>query len=533
MAHGVEPDDPCKSPLATADGFNHSFPKRGFTRRRFLELLVAASVVGPVGQLGLPASSEAAIAPPGEPALLTILGILQPVGIQTIHKFIEVALAELGGVTSEAYLAAMLDRSLRENRIMAVGSAPYPLYSLTAAGNASLPRSAQIFRDRARVFLMRGRARANFKGSRGSGVAGGVPPPEWIRARIEDFVERPRPFGSWAFLADRKSGKRPFPRDTSLPLISFGSLAQVNAALGNLDAGVPLTMDGLALCLGLSPGLLAWFASKSEVSYRRFSIPKRRGGVRQIDSPRIYLKVTQRLLLEFFLSGLKVHDAVYSFRKGRSSAANAIRHERQEFVGGLDIQDYFGSVTLPMVVQCLVDNGFDAGFARRFAQLVTLHNVLPQGAPTSPVLSNALLFQFDEQMTVACTAAGLNYSRYADDIVVSGPSRAGIERMFDLAERELQSRYGLRLNDDKKRITPRSSRQTVTGAVVNVSAAPGRSLRRRVRAMFHQADKNPAQYRDRARKLRGYIGYFNNFPALSRSAELARYREILKRVMRS
>jgi hypothetical protein len=523
-------DDPHTHRLAGAGDFERGFPNALFSRRRFLQLLTAALAVGPAAA---PSASEAALGAPGEPALLTILGILQPVDVPTIRKFIETALPELGDVTSATYIAAVLEQALNEGRIIEVRSAPPALYSLTATGNASLPRRAQIFRDKARLFLIRDRPRANVKESRGGGIAGGVPPPEWIRARIEAFVERQRPFGSRPFLADRRSGKRPLSRDTTLALLSFDNLARLNAALGGRDAAAPMTLEGLALCLGLSPGLLAWFSTKPQASYRRFSIPKRRGGERQIDSPRIYLKVTQRLLLHYFLSQLKVHDAVYSFRAQRSAPANAVRHEAKEFVGGLDIRDYFGSVSIDMVAKCLVDNGFDAEFARKFAALVTLGGVLPQGAPTSPALSNALLYEFDDEMTKACSAAGLTYSRYADDIVVSGADRAAIEQMFELAGRELKSRYGLQLNEQKKRLAPKSQRQTVTGAVVNQAAVPSRLLRRRLRAMFHEAGKDPARYRDRLGKLRGYVGYLGCFPALSQSRELGRYREILKRVASS
>lgn len=302
-------DDPHTHRLAGAGDFERGFPNALFSRRRFLQLLTAALAVGPAAASS---ASEAALGAPGEPALLTILGILQPVDVPTIRKFIETALPELGDVTSATYIAAVLEQALNEGRIIEVRSAPPALYSLTATGNAALPRRAQIFRDKARLFLIRDRPRANVKESRGGGIAGGVPPPEWIRARIEAFVERQRPFGSRPFLADRRSGKRPLSRDTTLALLSFDNLARLNAALGGRDAAAPMTLEGLALCLGLSPGLLAWFSTKPQASYRRFSIPKRRGGERQIDSPRIYLKVTQRLLLHYFLSQLKVHDAVYS-----------------------------------------------------------------------------------------------------------------------------------------------------------------------------------------------------------------------------
>jgi RNA-directed DNA polymerase len=505
--------------------------ERALTRRTFLNLLAAAGVLG--GLDAGPVRAETALTPLDDAAILTILGVIQPAGKDAVRDFIKAALPELGSDPDAAYLDAAFERHLVDQRILRVRQMPRELFSLTAVGNAWLPRNAQLLRDKARLFLMRGRARANVSISRGSGIrVGGVPPSSWVRASIEDFVASPVPYGSRA-LADRKSGKRPLLRDTFPKLLSFESVAQVNTALRNTDLATPLSIDGLALCLGVSTALLTWFANTPEKSYREFLIPKRSGGTRSIESPRIFLKVTQRLLLQFILSDLKVHESVYSFRQRRSSATNAMRHEGQNFVGGLDIRNYFGSVTLPMVINCLVDNGFDPAFAKTLGPLLTRRGILPQGAPTSPVLSNALLFAFDQQMSSVCATSGLNYSRYADDIVVSGPMRPPIEEAFEIAGRELQTRYGLLLNEGKTRIMPRWTRQIVTGAVVNKTAMPPRSLRRIVRAMFYEAEKDPARFAHQANRLRGYIGYLGAFPSLRNSRELLRYRAILNRVKRA
>jgi hypothetical protein len=515
------------------DPFYNRFSERTLRRRTFIKLLAAAGVLAPSLLGGAPAiPSDRSSVPLDDLAVLTILGILQPTSVDAFIKFIKLALSEMGEDTDAVYLLAAFERYLDSKQILRVKSGPPDLFSLTAVGNASLPREAQFLRDRARLFLMRGRARVKGKTSRGDGLrAGGVPPPSWIRARIEDFILRSEPQAvGFEGLGDRRSRNRPSLREALPRFLSFESLDQVNAALGNADPTIPLSLDGVALCLGISSTLLAWFVEKPEKSYREFQISKRVGGTRTIESPRIFLKVTQRLILHFFLSDLRVHNAVYSFRHGRSPAANAIQHEGLKFIGGLDIRNYFGSVTLDMLVKCLVENGFNLDLAKKLGRLLTRRDLLPQGAPTSPILSNALLFGFDENMTFVCAELGLNYTRYADDMVISGESRPAIEKAFTIAHRELRTRYGLLLNDQKTRIVPRHRRQWVTGAVVNKSAAPPRNFRRKLRAVFHEADKEPARFTKEVKRLTGYVGYLQGFPSLRNSPEISHYRSIIDRV---
>jgi hypothetical protein len=429
-----------------SDLFYNGISERPLTRRAFIGLLAAAGVLAPLAPgVTRAAPSDGSSVPLDDKAILTILGIIQPTSIDAVLKFIKLALPEMGDDPDAAYLLAAFERNLDSKRIFRVRLDPPSLFSLTAVGNASLPHEAQFLRDRARLFLMRGRARTTVRASRGGGFrAGGVPPPSWIRARIEDFALRPPPAGvGFGGLGDRRSRNRPLLREALPRLLSFESLDQVNGALGNADPTIPLSLDGIALCLGISATLLTWFVDKPEKCYREFRIPKRVGGTRPIESPRIFLKVTQRLLLDFFLSDLRVHDAVYSFRHGRSPAANATRHEGEKFVGGLDVRDFFGSVTLAMITECLVANGFNPDLAKKLGRLLTRRDLLPQGAPTSPILSNALLFAFDEQMSLVCAGSGLNYTRYADDIVISGESQPAIEKAFAIANRELRTQLRL------------------------------------------------------------------------------------------
>jgi hypothetical protein len=208
-------------------------------------------------------------------------------------------------------------------------------------------------------------------------------------------------------------------------------------------------------------------------------------------------------------------------------------HERQRIVGRLDIKDFFGSVTPWMIARCLADNGFDTDCANRLARLCTRNGVLPQGAPTSPALSNTLLYPFDQIMGVECAASGLRYTRYADDVTVSGDQVAAVAAALSRAEAELQRRFGFQINQAKTRIAAAGTQQRVTGIVVNQSAKPPRSLCRQLRATFHEAAKDPSAHVVIAQRLAGYISYLQAFPSLRSSSDLVEYKTVLAKIRSS
>jgi RNA-directed DNA polymerase len=153
-----------------------------------------------------------------------------------------------------------------------------------------------------------------------------------------------------------------------------------------------------------------------------------------------------------------------------------------------------------------------------------------QGAPTSPVIANAILFEFDQATSEFCTANNLVYSRYADDISISGNSRSAVVAALDHIGNILRLNHELRLNDAKTRIASRGGQQRVTGVVVNEQAVPPRLLRRKIRSAFHKASMNPGEYIRRLPELGGYLGYLKMFPKLDGTQTLQRYQATLQQV---
>jgi RNA-directed DNA polymerase len=310
------------------------------------------------------------------------------------------------------------------------------------------------------------------------------------------------------------------------PLISYDSPGALKKAIQDSDLaysfdeslfddlagrGLPplVSPTVFALILGISPKLLTSMARNPKRYYRMFAIKKRGGGERTILAPRTFLKAVQYYILRFILQKQPVSDFATGFVRGKGIVHNARLHVGLPFLLNVDLRDFFGSVTSIQVREEFLKIGFPTTVADSLAQLCTFGGSLPQGAPTSPALSNLVFADIDQKIAALASVRGIGYSRYADDMTFS--SLRPIDRHF-LAELDqtLQGR-GFRLNPKKTRFAGPGQARYVTGLVVNVRPQLDRQTRRRMRAMFHQASTNPDSFAERANELLGWASYVRSF----------------------
>ncbi len=247
--------------------------------------------------------------------------------------------------------------------------------------------------------------------------------------------------------------------------------------------GMGADVTELARRLGVSEQEL----SACEPRYRTFTIPKRSGGQRTICAPEDGLKVMQRRVLRRVLGRLRCHPCATGFERGHSIVTNALPHTGRAVVVRLDLRDFFGSTTARRVEHYFRAIGWNARAAALLTRLCTWDGCLPQGAPTSPRLSNLLNWRMDARLAAGAEKYGTSYSRYADDITFSADAE-NAPRVRDLVRltKAVASEYGYRLHFAKKlRISRRHQRQVVTGLVVNDRPNLPRSVRRRLRAAEH------------------------------------------------
>jgi RNA-directed DNA polymerase len=256
--------------------------------------------------------------------------------------------------------------------------------------------------------------------------------------------------------------------------------------------------------------LRAWLGSQPAwamgYDYTRFSIPKRRGGVRAIEAPGEKLKALQRCVLRRLLNPLPAAPCITGFTPGRSIVDNAAPHAGREVVINLDLADFFPSISAGRVQAAFRGLGWNEEAALILSRICTYEGRLPQDAPTSPAVSNLVCRRLDRRLDALARRVGGQYTRYADDITLSLPELGknrrlrprprnapplrrrprGPSRSFLTMVREVIEDEGFRLQLKKRvRIQRAHQRQTATGLVVNQKVNLPRSTRRLIRAMQH------------------------------------------------
>lgn len=221
--------------------------------------------------------------------------------------------------------------------------------------------------------------------------------------------------------------------------------------------------------------------------YTTAEIPRRGGGTRRLAIPHPWLKAIQRRMLRYGLQTAAVSDAAHGFRHGHSILTNAGAHCGRAVVVKADVRDCFGSTEYTRIrfaVWAAYGELLSPAAVTLLANLCTFEGALPTGAPTSPGILNIVFATFDRTLARVAARNGLTYTRYADDLVISGHS--GAKRLLPLAVRLLQG-LGYELHPDKTAVMRRGSRQRVTGLVVNGDRPSlPRDLRRRLRAAAHR-----------------------------------------------
>jgi RNA-directed DNA polymerase len=252
-----------------------------------------------------------------------------------------------------------------------------------------------------------------------------------------------------------------------------------------LKSGVPPIFEfrHLARLLGRTPQYLASVVNSPESHYRTFAIPKRSGGVRRIDAPYPALLECQQWINSMILARARVHHAAYGFVRRRSIKENAGRHLGRGDILKMDLRDFFPGIGLSRVIHVFRSFGYPRNVAVYLAKICCFNDVLPQGAATSPSLSNTIAWALDYRLSKLCTTFELNYSRYADDLTFSGKS---IPIRFVKYVTEIVCDCGFSVNETKTRRLRGSKRRIVTGLNVGESRLTlPKPLKRQLRQEVH------------------------------------------------
>lgn len=172
--------------------------------------------------------------------------------------------------------------------------------------------------------------------------------------------------------------------------------------------------------------------------YLPIELKKKDGTIRNINAPNKYLKEKQKLILNNLLEKIKLPRCVFGGLKGKSIIENAKQHINNDYLFNIDIKSFFPSVHWKIINKLFLDLGFCKEVSMILNNLTTLNYCLPQGAPTSPYLANLVLTNLDYRLYNLCKNNRLIYTRYFDDISVSGDKRIELlkEIFFDIINEE-------------------------------------------------------------------------------------------------
>ncbi|TPL57724.1 RNA-directed DNA polymerase [Mesorhizobium sp. B2-4-2] len=260
----------------------------------------------------------------------------------------------------------------------------------------------------------------------------------------------------------------------------------------------------LASYLGISPSIIRQILHRPRFHYRTFILKKADGTNRIIRTPKTYLKVMQWWINDNILITKEMAEAVHGFRKGRSYITNAAAHAGAKHLLNLDISRFFPSVTAQMIVGVFRNLGYSAAGSDFLARLTSLDDEAPTGAPTSPLIGNLILDNFDQTVSELSAARNITYTRYADDLTFSARTRIDNEFLKEVTAFVESS--GFELNPKKTRFLGKGDRMDVTGVVINEGLNLPVEWRNWARGYLQRAIRNPVEFVQHHPAIAGIFG---------------------------
>lgn len=285
----------------------------------------------------------------------------------------------------------------------------------------------------------------------------------------------------------------------------------------------------IAKSTGLRKSFILRVIKRAPHSYKTYSIPKRTGGLRTIHHPSAELKILQRWVAKHIFERLPIHECVYSYRDGRNIRQHALVHRRNNFLLRLDLQDFFPSIKARDIENLLSRYGKHFSFPLDESDLHAICQItcrksentnvylapndalcLTIGAPSSPAISNVILFDIDSTIAKICNDIGVTYTRYADDLYFSTNERDVLSDLATTVRRIIEGQRSprLRINADKTVFTSSKRRKVITGLVISSEKkiSLGREKKRYFRSLIFKYCRNELPPEEVGR-LRGLLNF--------------------------
>jgi RNA-directed DNA polymerase len=281
-------------------------------------------------------------------------------------------------------------------------------------------------------------------------------------------------------------------------------------------------LQHMASDLAMLPSHLAKIIQTAPLRYKLFEITKKSGGVREVAQPAREVKAIQRWVIDNIGPRLPIHEAATAYRNESSIRKNAAAHASSRYMLKLDFTNFFPSI---------LKRDIDSHLSRHCHELLDpeacklIAHVccwaprrqpplrLCIGAPSSPLFSNSLMFEFDSHLSSVAKKESVVYTRYADDITISSRKRGKIDH-FDKFVKLILAELPyprLTLNEAKTVRASRAGKRVITGLVITPEGnlSIGRDRKRLIRAMYHRSLTNEISEKE-AQKLCGLLAFADN-----------------------
>lgn len=272
---------------------------------------------------------------------------------------------------------------------------------------------------------------------------------------------------------------------------------------------------------------LATVMTSGPKMYKVYTIPKKNGGKRTIAHPSKVLKVFQKGLVEFLENKLPVHDAAYAYRKNISIKDNALQHAKNAYFLRMDLADFFNSIDVNLFEKQIEKHKIelataDKALLRRSAfwspkKMSSGNLILSVGAPSSPMISNFIMFSFDETITSVCDPLGIKYTRYADDLFFSTGHKNLLFKIPSLIQYVLTSEFGkkIAINEVKTSFSSKAHNRHIAGVTItnNDTLSLGRERKRIISSMIHKYSLGNSNDIELA-KLQGLLSFSKHIEPL-------------------
>jgi RNA-directed DNA polymerase len=254
------------------------------------------------------------------------------------------------------------------------------------------------------------------------------------------------------------------------------------------DQGLPIiyNTEHLSLLLGYDEKYLKRAITHNAKYYRSFTIAKKTGKPRTISEPLPNLKEIQSWILNTILSKVTISRYAKAYVKGKGLKHNVRFHVNQKKLLTLDLHNFFPSLSINEVQQIFLNLGYTTKLSDLLSKLCCKSGSLPQGAPTSPYLSNLIMLPIDNKIGDFCSIRKIRYTRYADDLSFSGDFNVDELKSYVA---ECLAQKNLKLNEKKSRLMLKNHRQMVTGVVVNQKLHANRIERKSIRQQLYYIQK--------------------------------------------